>query len=113
MTQPYEGDDAPKDCYCHPQEIWDEAECRKRARHLATDGLGTPYGFRGYIGSSFSVPPKFGTCRWNGGCCRPGPSGSDKWYPGEFYPKPAIHEDYEIVHVPTWGWRIKLRTDNG
>jgi len=94
--------DAP--LYQHPVEVWDEAKCAKLAKHTAKDGMGTPYPFKGYLGSSASIPPRFGPIRYNGGCVR-----DDKWYQGENRPLPEVHEDYEIVKVPTWGWRIKRK----
>ena len=78
-------------------EVWDEKKCRRASRRTAKDGLGTPYHFKGYIGSLFGV------IRYNGGCIREG-----EWYNGEDRPLPIVAEGYEIVHVPTWGWQIRL-----
>jgi hypothetical protein len=82
--------------YLHAAEIWDAAKCHKAARHIARDGLGTPYPFPGYIGDSF-----YGTTRYNGGCIR-----NDQLYEGEIRPLPQVPVGYEIVRVRTWGWRI-------
>jgi hypothetical protein len=90
--------------YVHPQETWDKAECEKRAKHYASDGLGTKYPFPGYLGSSASARSRFGRTRYNGGCVI-----DEEWYAGEEIPFPAIHEDYEIVVVRTWGWRIRKK----
>lgn len=93
--------------FVHPQEVWDKAKCSKAARHVAKDGLGTPYPWPGYIGSSTSIPPRYGSIRYNGGCVRNG-----KWYEGETRPLPKIAEGFEIIHVPTWGWRIVRKESN-
>lgn len=58
--------------------------------------MDTPYPFRGYIGNHY------GAVRYNGGCTRNG-----VWYQGEFFRLPIVHQDYEIIHVPTWGYRIR------
>lgn len=87
--------------FCHPQETWNEAKCAKLARRYARDGLGTKYPFPGYLGSSASIPPKYGEIRYNGGCSHDG-----KWYQGEFFPLPIIPDTYEIIVVRTWGWRL-------
>jgi len=59
----------------HPAETWNKQKCEKIANSIAKDGLGTPYPFRGYIGSSTSTPPKYGSVRYNGGCIR-----NEEWY---------------------------------
>ena len=90
--------------YSLPQEVWDEARCQQAAKHTATDGLGTKYPFKGYIGNNY------GETRYNGGCVRDG-----QWWQGEYRPLPRIASGYEIVYVPSWGWRIVVRprTDSG
>jgi hypothetical protein len=98
---------AENNYYVHPQETWGKAECEKRAKHYARDGLGTKYPFPGYLGSSASVCSQFGRTRYNGGCVIDG-----EWYVGKEIPFPAIHEDYEIVVVRTWGWRIRKKEKN-
>lgn len=71
------------------------------ANRLAKDGLGTPYPFKGYIGAD-SGPHAIGvTIRYNGGIVR-----DDEWHEAEIYPLPQVTEQYEIVRVPRWGWRI-------
>jgi hypothetical protein len=90
-----------KDIYKHKPEVWDATKCLKLSRHVATDGMGTPYPFKGYIGSSASRPTKYGTETYNGGCIC-----DDKWYRGEFFPFPKLAKGFKIEHVSTWGWRI-------
>lgn len=87
--------------YQHKAETWDEKECESIANSTAKDGLGTPYPFKGYMGCSTSIPPKYGSIRYNGGCVREG-----AWYDGEFFPLPNVHENYEILYVPCWGYRL-------
>jgi hypothetical protein len=89
------------DIYHHPKEKWSHSKCAKAAKHLATDGLGTPYPFKGYLGSSVALPAHFGTTIYNGGCVR-----NDKWYHGEHFPLPELAPGFKIIVVPTWGWRI-------
>lgn len=94
--------------YQHPQEIWDKKTCEKAANHLAKDGLGTPYPFKGYIGSSGGFPAYssvYGTVRYNGGCERDG-----QWWQGENRPLPKVADGFEIVFVRSWGWRIVKKT---
>lgn len=81
--------------YTRPRETWTKAQCLKACRHLAKDGLGTPYPWKGYIGSHY------GTTRYNGGIVRGG-----KWYHAETVLLPKIPKGFKIVHVPTWGYRI-------
>ena len=94
--------------YYFPKETWDTKKCAKLARHRRRDGLGTPYPFRGYLGSSASMPPFFGKIRYNGGCTH-----GDTHYEGEVRPFPNIPEEFVIVVVPTWGWRIRRVDDLG
>lgn len=85
--------------YQFPQETWDAAKCEKMAK--AKSQLAP---FKGYLGSSASIPPAFGVIRYNGGCIRPRDNG--EWYQGENRPFPIVAEGYEIIHVTSWGWRI-------
>lgn len=85
----------------HPQETWDEAKCDKLAKRYERDGMGTRYPFPGYIGSYASMPPMFGEILYNGGCVH-----NSEWYQGEFFPLPILPDNYEIVSVLNWGWRI-------
>jgi hypothetical protein len=91
--------------YQLPQETWDAAKCEKMAKHLAKDGLGTPYPFKGYIGGSSSIPPAYGPIRYNGGCIREG-----QWYQGENRPLPKVADGYVIEWVTSWGYRIRKST---
>jgi hypothetical protein len=93
-----------KDIYQYPAEVWDKAKCEKMAKRVATDGMGTKYPFKGYLGSSACRPSTFGTELYNGGCVVNG-----VWYRGEHRPFPILAEGFEIVVVPTWGWRIKKK----
>jgi len=88
--------------FTFPQETWGVATCEKKAKHVHKDAFGSKLHFKGYLGSSASVPPAFGKIRYNGGCVHDG-----KWYDGEIRPLPILAEGYEIVVVPTWGWRIR------
>lgn len=85
----------------YPAEVWDAKTCAQKAKHLAKDGLGTPYPFRGYLGSSACRPSTYGTEIYNGGCVH-----GDEWYNGENRPLPVVAKGFKIVVVPTWGWRI-------
>jgi len=86
--------DAP--LYQNKPEVWDEAKCHFMSRHRAKDGLGTAYPWLGYIGNHF------GDIRYNGGCERDG-----QWWQGETRPLPIVAKGYELIVVPTWGWRIR------
>jgi len=94
--------------YVHPQETWDVATCRKKAKHTATDGLGTPYPFKGYIGhDQYSVcGESYGTKRYNGGCVHNG-----DWYEGEIRPLPIIPANFEIIYLLDWGYQIKEKVN--
>ena len=87
--------------YTYPIEVWDAATCEKNAKHLAKDGLGTPYPFRGYIGSSATIPAAYGVTRYNGGTVING-----QWYEGIRRPLPVLAKGFAIVVVPSWGWQI-------
>jgi hypothetical protein len=82
--------------YVYPQEVWDAKQCEKAAKHRARDGLGTPYPFLGYIGSS-----QYGIERYNGGTII-----NDEWYQGVNRPLPKVAKGFELVLRPTWGWQI-------
>ena len=94
--------------YIHPRETWNAATCRKKAKYTATDGHGTPYPFKGYIGSDhFSLyHESYGTKSYNGGCVRNG-----DWYEGETRLLPIIPDHFEIVHLPAWGYQIKEKVN--
>lgn len=80
----------------HPAEEWDAKRCAKEARHIQTDGLGTPYPFRGacpYV--------KDNPVTYNGGCIR-----EEEWYRGETFELPKLAKGFEWRYVPTWCWQI-------
>ncbi|MHC4296493.1 MAG: hypothetical protein ACYS7Y_04270 [Planctomycetota bacterium] len=85
--------------YTYPRETWDRPTCEKAARRVAKDGMGTKYPFRGYIGQCW------GKHRYNGGFS--GPDGD--WYEGEIFLLPEVDPDFEIIKVPSWGYRIRLK----
>lgn len=84
--------------YQHPREIWDVKKCEKLVKHIAKDGLGTPYPFKGYIrlGNQGDLQ-----VRYNGGCVRDG-----EWWQGEEWQLPKLADGFELVRIRTWGWRI-------
>jgi len=86
--------------YTYPQETWDAKKCEKAAKHRATDGLGTPYPFLGFIGGE-----RYASQRYNGGTVI-----NDEWYQGVHRPLPIIAEGFELVHKITWGWQIIKKT---
>ena len=90
--------------YTFPQEVWDEKKCKRESRKIWKDGMGTPIHFRGYLGSSASIGG-YGKTRFNGGCVRPDDNGD--WYEGQIRPLPKVTENYVIVVIPTWGWRLR------
>jgi hypothetical protein len=94
--------------YVAPQETWDKARCHKAARHLAKDGLGTPYGWRGLIQPSGCIGPRYGRQCYNGGYT--GPDGQ-YYRQGYIHPYPKLHEDYVYVHRCSWGIFIMLKAD--
>jgi len=87
--------------YQHPQETWDAKKCEKLANRTLKDGLGTPYPGKGYLLSS-EIGHQHGLIvRHNGGTVIDG-----KWWQGEEWQLPIVAEGYEIITVPTWGYRI-------
>jgi len=91
--------------YTYPQEEWNEKKCKREARQFWKDGMGTKIHFRGYIGSSATIGG-YGKKRFNGGCQRPDYDTGD-WYEGQIRPLPKVTENYVIVVIPSWGWRIR------
>lgn len=87
--------------YIHPVEVWDKKTCKAKANHVATDGLGTKYPFKGYIGSGTDVYFPYGKTTFNGGCVREG-----KWYQGEIRPLPQVASGFVIKRVPSWGYQL-------
>ena len=84
------------DLYQHAPEVWDEQKCNLMSTRFAKDGIGTAYPYPGHIGNNF------GEIRYNGGCIR-----ENKYWDGENIPLPIVSDGYEIVRVPSWGYRIK------
>lgn len=82
--------------YVFPQQEWNEEKCRKLAKAVQRDGLGTPYPFRGYVGN---ILPK--SQNYNGGTIVDG-----EWYKGVVHPLPKIPNNFKFVYVSTWGLRI-------
>ena len=91
--------------YQHPQDEWDEAKCKRESRKVWKDGYGTKIHFRGYLGSSATIGG-YGKTRYNGGCEHNG-----DWWEGEIKPLPKVHQDYVIVVIPSWGWRLRHVND--
>ncbi len=83
------------DIYEHAPEVWDTKTCEKASKHTARDGLGTPYGFQGYIGCHY------GLRTYNGGTIR-----GEHWYRGEIFPLPKVAEGFRLVYRLSWGWQI-------
>lgn len=90
------------DKYRYPVEIWDEKRCKKEANYTASDGMGTKYPFKGYLGQY-----GFGSERYNGCAMIDG-----ELYSHVIKPLPVIHEDYVIVYVLSWGYRIRRKDDD-
>lgn len=88
--------------YRHPQPIWDAKTCERRAKRTVTDGLGTPYPFKGYLPYAELGHHAHGiSVRYNGGCIR-----EERWWQGEEWPLPQLAEGFRIIVVPSWGYRI-------
>ena len=88
--------------FTHKVDKWDYKKCTRIANRTERDGLGTPYPWKGYIGSHY------GTTRYNGGCIWEG-----TWYQGDCIPFPEIDPAFKIIHIPTWGYRlIKKENEN-
>lgn len=93
--------------YTYPQQIWDEAECAKRARHAPPNAYGDRPP-KGIIASNASPYPQYGqTIRYNGGTVIDG-----EWYEAVAMPLPLIPDTYEIVSLSSWGKRIQLKPLN-
>lgn len=81
--------------YKHPQITWTAEECKKISNRIATDGLGTPYHFKGYIGNIVRI----GQQRYNGGTVRNG-----KHYVGDDYGIPKVAKGFSIRYMISWGY---------
>ena len=79
------------------RETWSEDYCKKLSNATKTDGLGTKYHFKGYVGDIIPEVIK----HYNGGTVI-----NDKWYQGIITPRPIIPKDYELVSVVSWGLRL-------
>lgn len=89
--------------FTYPRETWSIEQCNKKVRYTATDGMGTKYPFKGYIGSSASMPTAYGLEKYNGGIVI-----GDEHYDATYREFPILPKGFEIVVVPSWGWRIVL-----
>jgi len=99
---PYDPTDSPTAEVAHdpayyprPAEVWSAAKCEKVANTTASDGLGTPYSFKGYLGVNY------GKHRYNGGIVY-----GNEWWPGENRPLPILAKGYRVVVISTWGYRL-------
>lgn len=81
--------------YQNKPEKWNQKKCEQSAKHIASDGLGTKYPFKGYIGNHY------GEIRYNGGTIK-----ENEWWQGENRPLPIVHPDFKLTYRPTWGWQI-------
>ncbi len=81
--------------YRHPRETWTKARCARFVRHLAKDGVGTPYPFRG------AFVRTVGLVRYNGGTVI-----GETWYAGEVYYLPKVPQGYTWKQIPSWCWRL-------
>ena len=90
--------------YSHPQEIWDEAECVRRAKFNPKKyGVKNPW--PGLIAYSSSPYAEYGTTvYWNGGKII-----NNEWYQYEHKPLPVIPDSYEFVQRLSWGTYIQKR----
>jgi len=87
--------------FTYPREEWDVAKCKKMVNYTATDGMGTKYPFKGYIGSSASRPSAYGLEEYNGGVLI-----GNEHYNATYREFPSLPLGFKIVAVPSWGWRI-------
>ena len=87
--------------YIHPREVWDANRCEKVVKHVAKDGLGTPYPWGGYVGDFRSGMGGYGRIRFNGGCIH-----EDQWFDGDIRPLPKVAKGFKIISIPAWGYRI-------
>ena len=89
--------------FTRPQETWTPRQCELAAKRFARDGMGTKYPWPGYIGSTHCPVSYggYGTTRFNGGCCHGG-----DWYEGEIRLLPVVARGFQIIRVPSWGFRI-------
>lgn len=94
-----------KELYIHPQETWDRKRCLKESKRKRKDGLGTPYPYKGLIALDGSPYPSYGqTRRYNGGTIIEG-----EHFHREQVPLPKIDDDFEIVHLLSWGYQIRKK----
>ncbi len=82
--------------YRHSREIWDKKKCAKLVKRKTRDSYGTVDHLPGFL------KQHFGLNVYNGGCMREGKHYAE----GEYFPFPMVPEAYEIIHVPTWWYRL-------
>lgn len=92
-----------EDYYHHPAENWTVAQCKKALKHVAKDGMGNPYPFKGMFPEL-----KNGPVRYNGGTSR----FADKWYQGEVFYLPILPPQFKWNHPSSWCWQIVLERDD-
>lgn len=93
----------PMKVFKYPRETWSVEQCNKMVRYTASDGMGTKYPFKGYIGSSASRPAAYGVEKYNGGIVI-----DNEFYDATLREFPILPNGFEIVAVSSWGWRIVL-----
>lgn len=86
-----------KNYFIKKREVWDEKLCKKLANATATDGMGTKYPFKGYVGHRVREV----VVKYNGGTIIDG-----QWYQGVITPRPLLPKDYEFINVTSWGLRL-------
>jgi hypothetical protein len=93
----------------HPQETWDVKKCNLLVKRTIVDGLGTKHHLKGMLHAGELGHYYHGmTVNYNGGTIING-----EWWPGEEWTLPKLPEGFEIVLVPTWGYRIVRTANNG
>jgi len=95
--------------YLRPAEVWDEKTCAKKSKKGKQPGdIASGYRkgdtLKGFIGLKLGPVKDYGIVLF--GCSLPC-DGIE--YQGEIRPLPVIPDNYEIIYVPKWGYRIKLK----
>lgn len=78
--------------YQHPQEVWNDKQCKKHAKKRVKDGYGTKDSRPGAMSNHYGVT------LYNGGAAQ-----YKEWCNGENYPYPQITENYKYEYIPSWG----------